>query len=229
MNSYSDVKAVVFDMDGTVMDTDVDYVALARVTEDEVVSIGVPPDVIAKDKAVQTTDNCMRWILENKPEALRGIDKRIGDRATAVEMQNYRSAKPVPGTVELVEELRSKGYRIGILTRGGREYMEAVLGITGTAGLFEATVARDDYNHEEAKPSPKSIEHIAGKLGVDPSSVLFVGDSEVDYLTAVNSKIPFIAVCTGNLDENAWSSFAGDGAVILHSVADMKGMLPPLR
>ena len=229
MNSYSDVRAVVFDMDGTVMDTNVDYVALARVTEDEIVSIGVPADVIARDKAVQTTDNCMRWILENKPDAIRGIDKRIGDRATAVEMQNYRSARPIPGMKDLMGELRSKGYRIGILTRGGRQYMEAVFGVTGTADLFDATVARDDYHHEDAKPSPKSIEHIAGRLGVDPSSVLFVGDSEVDYLTAVNSKIPFIAVCTGNLDSKAWKDFVGDNAAVIDSVADMAGLLPSLR
>ncbi len=228
VNSYSGVKAVVFDMDGTVMDTKVDYVALARVTEDEFVSIGVPPEVIDIDRAVQSTDHCIQWIIENKPEAVKGIDVRIGDRATAVEMENVSLAKPFPGTSELIAELRSSGYRVGILTRGGRKYMETVLSITGSSDLFEATVARDDYPHAEAKPSPKSIEHIAGKLGVKPSEVLFVGDSEVDGLTASNSGIPFIAVCTGHTDENAWKAFLGEGAVILPSIAGMIGMLPPL-
>ena len=228
VNSYSGIKAVVFDMDGTVMDTDVDYAALARVTEDEIVSIGVPRDVIDQDKAVQSTDHCMQWILANKPDAIRGIDKRIGDRATAVEMQNVQSARPFPGAIELINELHAAGYKVGILTRGGRKYMETVMGVTGTADLFDAAVARDDYPHEEAKPSPKSIDHIAERLGVGSSEILFVGDSEVDCLTASNSHIPFIAVCTGHVDEKAWKAFAGDGAVILPSVADMAGMLPHL-
>ncbi len=228
MNRYPGITAVVFDMDGTVMDTKVDYVALARVTEDEVISLGVPEEIIAKDKAVQTTDNCMKWIVENKPEALRGIDKRIGDRATKVEMENVDLAKPFPGALDVIRELHSYGYKVGILTRGGREYMETVLRITGTGDLFDATVARDDFGHAEAKPSPKSIDHIAERLGVRPSEIVFVGDSEVDGLTASNSGIPFIAVCTGHVDENRWKGFVRDGDVILQSVADMTGMFPPL-
>ncbi len=116
------IKAVGFDMDGTVMDTNVDYVKLARIVEDEYESLGVPEEVIERDRAEDSMVNGLTWLKENKPESLEGIEDRINDRATAVECEHADEAKPFPGTVELINELRSRGYHVGILTRGGRDY-----------------------------------------------------------------------------------------------------------
>ncbi len=116
------IKAVGFDMDGTVMDTDVDYVKLARIVEDEYESLGVPEEIIERDRTEDSMVNGITWLQEHRPESLDGIQDRINDRATAVECEHADVVKPFAGTVEIVEELRSRGYRVGILTRGGRDY-----------------------------------------------------------------------------------------------------------
>ena len=225
MKAYPDVKAFVFDMDGTLMDTDVDYSALARVAEDEMIALGVPPEVIAEDRMNLSTDRCMRWVSENLPGSYDGIWDRIGDRATKVEMEHVETAKAFPGALELLRRLRSEGYKIGLLTRGGREYMETVLRLTDSADLFDVAVARDDYPHEEAKPDPRSMQHVADALGVSCKDILFMGDSRVDYNTAVNAGTGFIALCTGSVDRDAWIEYCGPSVTVARTIADVDKLI----
>lgn len=219
------IKAIGFDMDGTIMDTKVDYVKLARVVEDEFIDLGVPTEVIDQDKVASTMNYGIKWLMENKPESLVGMEKRIGDRATVIECENASIAKPFPGAVELIKDLKSMGYKVAILTRGGREYAEKILTASGIIGLFDALVARDDYPQAEAKPSPKSMEHMCEKIGVDPKDTIYVGDGTVDWLTAVNSGSQFIGVESGHTDREAWVKAAGADIVTVPTVAEIRQFL----
>ena len=116
------IKAVGFDMDGTVMDTVVDYAKLGRVAPEEFRSLNVPEEIIQRDIEINTVENGIAWLEEHNPKSLERLQNRLNDRATVIECEHSDLAKPFPGTVEIIEEIRSKGYRVGILTRGGREY-----------------------------------------------------------------------------------------------------------
>ncbi len=219
------IKAVGFDMDGTIMDTKVDYVKLARIVEDEFVFQGVPEEVIEQDRAIDAMSHGLAWLKENKPEVLTGLEKRINDRATAVECEHADIAKPFPGAVDLINELKSRGYKVAILTRGGREYAELIMGKSGILDLFDGLVARDDYPRAEAKPSAKAMEHMCQQIGVKCDEVLFVGDGTADWLTAVNAGSQFIGVTSGHTDEAAWKAAAGEDIFLLPSVADILKLL----
>lgn len=212
-------------MDGTVMDTLVDYVKLARIVEDEFVFQGIPEEVIEQDRAIDAMTNGLAWLEKNKPEALVGLEKRINDRATAVECEHADLAKPFPGAVDLLKELKSKGYKVAILTRGGRDYAKLILGASGILDIFDGLVARDDYPRAEAKPSAKAMEHMCQQIGVECSEVLYVGDGTVDWRTAVNAGSQFIGVTSGHTDEASWRAAAGDDIVLLPSVADIRKMI----
>ncbi len=212
-------------MDGTVMDTHVDYVKLARIVEDEFVFQGIPEEVIEQDRAIDGMTNGIAWLKEHKPEVLDGMEQRINDRATAVECEHADIAKPFPGAVELVKELKAKGYKVAILTRGGRDYAELILGASGILDLFDGLVARDDYPRAEAKPSAKAMEHMCQQIGVGCDEVLFVGDGTADWRTAVNAGSQFIGVTSGHTDEARWRAEAGDDVVLLPSVADIRKLI----
>lgn len=212
-------------MDGTVMDTDVDYVKLARIVEDEFESLGIPEDVIEQDRKMDSMQHGIEWLKVHKPEAVDGLEDRINDRATAVECEHADVARPIPGAVELIEKLRSKGYKVAILTRGGRYYANLIMGNSGILGLFDAMVARDDYPRNEAKPNRKSMEHLCERLGVGCDEILFVGDSVVDWRTAVNSGSQFIGVETGHTKRPDWEKAAGRDVHIVNSVADIIGLI----
>lgn len=163
----------------------------------------------------------IEWLKVHKPEAVDGIEGRINDRATAVECEHADVARPIPGAVELIERLRSMGYKVAILTRGGREYAELILGNSGILDLFDDLVARDDYPRSEAKPNRKAMEHLCERLGVKCDEILFVGDSAVDWRTAANSGTQFIGVETGHTKRPDWEKVAGKDVHIVNSVADI--------
>lgn len=220
------IKAVGFDMDGTFMHTKVDYPKLARVVYDEFESLGVPEEVLQTDNYKLTMDGGIRWLLAHgKSEYVPGINERIGNRATEIEMENADIAVPFPGAVEVLDLLREKGYKVGILTRGGRKYATTVLEDAGVLRKFNAIVARDDYPEEEAKPNPLAMDHLAAALGVRSPEILYLGDGIVDFMTADASGAQFIGVETGPNTAEMWRNKAGKDVRTLPSVADLAKLI----
>lgn len=213
-------------MDGTFMHTKVDYPKLSRVVYDEFESLGVPEDVLLTDNYKLTMDRGIEWLrTHGGSEHIPGINERIGRRATEIEMENAAIAVPYPGAVEVLDMLISKGYRVGILTRGGRRYATTVLGEAGVLRKFNAIVARDDYPEEEAKPNPLAMDHLAAALGVKSREILYLGDGIVDFMTADASGASFIGVETGPNSADMWHKKVGWDIRIIPSVAELKDLI----
>ena len=219
-------KAVGFDMDGTFMKTKIDYVKLSNVVIDSLMDLGIPRSAIDRSNGVRGEIECgKRWLIENgRTEDARSIGKCISDRSTKVEMEFYEISKPFDGAVDVVKALRRKGYKTGILTRGGREYAESVLGLNDVTKYFDTIVARDDYPDEEAKPSPKAMVNFGKRLGVVPAEILFIGDSKMDWLTARDSGAGFYGVLTGSMGYDDWRA-VDPNIQIIDSVASLLEMI----
>ena len=218
------IKAIGFDMDGTVMNTKVDYEKLGLIFRDEFECQGVPRDIIERHLKTGSLDEGLEWLEANKPRAYAEFEGRAGDRATEVEMEFWELAKPYPGTRELLEDLRRRGYKTAILTRGGHEYANRILSKTDMLGLFDAIIARDDYPYKEAKPSKLAMEHMCGDLGVGCDEVIFLGDGTTDYYTCVNSGTRFIGVET-HLSREAWEKAVGRPVETIPLVADLRAYI----
>jgi len=222
------IKAVGFDMDGTFMHTKVDYVKLANIVFDEFRSLGVPESVISQDGYKMSMDSGITWLRENGlSEYIPGINERIGNRATEIEMENSNIAIPYPGALEVLRELKKREYKVGILTRGGHMYAAKILNMFNVFDEFDAIIARDDYPEEEAKPSPLAMEHLAEHLGVSSDEILYLGDGLVDYLTADAAGSPFIGVETGsNNSRDAWIKKTQNRNIrTIGSIADLLGII----
>jgi len=215
-------KAIGFDMDGTFMNTKVDYVKLANVMFDEMVTMGVPESAINRtDGSKFELDSGLNWLIEHGREAdVYTIQGRVSKKATAVEMENADIAKPFNGAPEVLSLLKKKGYKVGILTRGGRAYAEHILRINGLYNEFDAIIARDDFPEEEAKPSPKAMYNLACALGVKPEEILFLGDHKFDWLTAKDSGAGFYGVLCGGYKADDWKK-AGDNIETINGVKDL--------
>jgi phosphoglycolate phosphatase len=216
-------KAVGFDMDGTFMDTVVDYVKLANVIYDDMAELGVPESAIRRSGGAKfEIESGMEWLKKNgRADDAYSIYDRIADRTAAVEMEHIDLAKPFDGAVDVLELLKKKGYKVGILTRGCRRYAESVLGMNGLLDKFDALVARDDHPEEDAKPSPVAMENLAKALNVKASEILFLGDHKFDWLTARDSGAGFYGVLTGGYDKEDWET-AGKNIQVIDSVASLK-------
>lgn len=218
------IKAVGFDMDGTVMDTKVDYQKLGRIVLDEFISLGIPQDVIDLDVKANSMDNGLKWLAENSPGDLEGFDKRVGDRATEVELEFSDIARPYPGARENIERIRSHGYKTALLTRGGRKYATKILSASGMMDLFDGLVARDDFPYKEAKPDKRAMEHMCQTIAVKCNEVLYIGDGSADYYTTVNAGSQFVGVET-HISRADWERMAGPDVMTIPTIADLCGFM----
>lgn len=221
----SGYKAVVFDMDGTLLDTRIDYSRMTELVFSEMRSIGVPEYVLDDSGSTKfNIESGVEYLVAHgRKHELYDLEGRINGRAKALEMENADEALPINGSLELLDSLRQRGFLTGVLTRGSREYAEYVLKRCGAMGRLDALVCRDDHPEKDAKPSPRAMMHVAEALGVGTEDILYVGDHSYDHLCARDSGAGFIAVLTGTYDREDWER-TGEDIPILGSVADMLTM-----
>lgn len=208
MKIDSHIRAVGFDMDGTFMNTRVDYSRLRNVLSDIMKEEG-----ISVDDPAWNHDHLMinvpihEWIYKaGRWGEVDQIIQKINDRTTAIEKIYYKDSTPFPLAVETMDALKNKGYKVGILTRGGRDYAESVLNLWNLYDRFDSVVCRDDYAFEDAKPSPRSMEHFAKELGVSTKEILYLGDNVSDWHAARDSGASFTGVLTGGCTSKDWDN-----------------------
>ena len=199
-------RAIGLDMDGTLLDTHVDYTKMANLVFDQMVKMGVPESAIDRTDGFKfNLDSGIKYLVDQgRTDEIPLIHGQIAKAARDIEMQNLEEAKPFPGTVKTLKKLHEKGFKVGVLTRGCREYANAALEFCKILDLIDDVVARDDYSEKEAKPSPVAMRHLANKLGVKPEEILYVGDHVFDYQCAHDAGAGFIGVLSGVFKINDW-------------------------
>lgn len=219
-------RAVCFDMDGTLLDTKVDYVRMSELIYDVFAELGVPEEAMNRSMGFKfNVDEGYAWLRDHgRTDELYGINARVAKGARDIEMERVDEARAFPGGKEMLKTLRARGYKVGVLTRGCREYAETALRIAGVDGCLDCLVARDDYPEEEAKPSPIAMEHTAGLLGLTPDQVLFLGDHKFDYQCAESSGAGFIGVLSGAYREEDWRELSED-IMLLPTVSQLVDLI----
>ena len=190
--------AIGFDMDSTLLDTDVDYSRLRSVVSDEMVSAGVPEYLMDRNEQSKfSLDRGIAYLVKNgRSGEIDGILRRIDREIRSIELENVERARPYDGVDRLLRYLRGKRYKIGVLTRANREYATKALTISGVIGMLDAVVCKDDFPESESKPAPAAMHNLAKALGVVPSQILYLGDSKIDHHCARDSGAGFIGVLT---------------------------------
>lgn len=217
------IKAVAFDMDGTLLDTKVDYSKMSNLLFDEMVLMGVPEHVLDRSGGSKfNIESGTQYLFKNGRENdLYEMQSRINYAATAIEMENVDIAKPFPGSIKVIKSIKKLGLPVGVLTRGSRAYALKALGNAGVLHHIDALVCRDDFPEKDAKPSPIAMKNLANLMRVKCSQIMFLGDHRFDYECALNSGSKFIAVLTGTYGLEDWNKL-GSEFHILDSIADLE-------
>ncbi|MDO5853157.1 MAG: HAD-IA family hydrolase [Thermoplasmata archaeon] len=216
-------KAVGFDMDGTFLRTRVDYVKLGNVDREVAERHGVAFDEIDFGTAVKRPRAPIGAWLEahGRGGEWPAIYREIDELSTVYECEFVDEAVPFPGAVRCFEDLRSRGLKVGILTRGSLEYARRALG--PLFGEFDFVMGRDYSNYDDAKPSPVAMRQFAAELGVDASELLYVGDNTTDWESAAGAGSAFVGVLTGASTLEVWKA-ADPSMTVVDSVADIPGL-----
>jgi phosphoglycolate phosphatase len=217
-----DGLSVVFDLDGTIVDTAPDLVIATNRTLNAF-------DIDAVDEAV-----VKRFVGHGSKAMLHAAVKYLGynvgereldemsDRFIAFYGENIAGeSRPFPGLVEALTELARGGALLGVCTNKRENLSLKLLQALDLRDHFGAVLGADTLTVR--KPDPAHLLETVARLGGDPARAVMVGDSETDAKTAKAARIPFIAVSFGY--RNCAIEELGADAVIDH----FDELIPALR
>jgi phosphoglycolate phosphatase len=190
--SLSDV-AVIFDLDGTLIDTSADLAASMNYVLQRA---GRPPAPL--DRVRHLVGHGARAMLE------RGFRENGGDPVAdldpyvALFLEHYLQhiadrSKPFPGAIKALDELQAEGAAIVICTNKREAWARALFDALGLSGRFAAVIGADSVG--AAKPDPRPVR--AALNAARRNSGVFVGDSDTDIRAAKAAGMPCIAALFG--------------------------------
>ena len=187
-------KAVLFDLDGTLVDTIPDIAAVMNAVLEE---LGFPPHP-QKEYLAFVGWGSRELSRLSLPESARTEENiRAADRGmkTLYAKNPVARSRPYPGIKDALGALNRHGIGLAVLSNKPDELTQAVI-----EKLFPDipfAVVRGGRDGVPNKPDPTSALAIARELSVDPQDCFFVGDSDVDMRTAVNARMIPTAVSWG--------------------------------
>lgn len=201
------VKGVVFDLDGTLIHSTVDFRMMKRRMITSLIMRGVPATLVNLDFTVlKNREQAVDYLRsQGRYEEAEEAIEIVGDMMSRTEMERVEGTEAVIGAREVLVRLRSNNLRVGVLTRGSRKYALAALRYANLEGVFDALVCRDDYPEEEAKPNAVAMERMASQLHVLPAECVMVGDHSMDLDCALSSGALFVGVLSGANRAPEWS------------------------
>ena len=190
------LKAVLLDLDGTLLDTVGDIATAANLMR---ASFGFAP----LDPAVIKT-YVGKGIANLVAKTLKDAVGEVGPTALKVAVANFErqyekcfgdTSIPFPGVVDGLEALRDKGFRLGCVTNKAEKFTRPLLEKTGLGNYFEITLSGDSL--PEKKPHPLPLQHAAKFFECSTAELLLIGDSVNDAEAARAAGCPVFIVPYG--------------------------------
>jgi len=208
-------KAVLYDMDGTVLDTLGDLVTAVNHTLEH---FGLP---LRSEKQIMSyLGNGARNLIACA--AGESFESERTSQLLAYYTPWYNShsqilTAPYPGIVSLMEELKAMGVKQAVISNKQDSAVKP-LAAYYFPGLLESALGESE--RVKKKPDPAAVLEALRQLGVDKAEALYVGDSEVDVQTAINAGIDCAAVSYGF---RSVEELVAAGAVnICHTVEELR-------
>jgi putative hydrolase of the HAD superfamily len=174
------IKAIIFDLDNTLVDFMRMKKAASAAAANAMVEAGLknyPEDLADQlfsfylDHGIESDDAFEEYLLQE----YKAVDYRILAAAVnAYLKEKYLHLKPYPGVVETLRELKRLGYKLGMVSDGIRLKAWMRLNEADLDKYFDAVVTYDDTGKQ--KPAKEPFLRICDELGVIPEECLMVGD-----------------------------------------------------
>jgi HAD superfamily hydrolase (TIGR01549 family) len=193
------VDAVLFDVDGTLIDSRSAIVAAYREATEAVLGRPFVYEGAALEELIQlhSRDGCRAVAGE--------ADAHLVDALISGFSERYRAHEAdidwFPGAVDSLRALHGMGCRLGIVTTKARDRLDSLLGSSPIGTLFDVTISGHDAVRH--KPDPLPIVLALEELDLPSSRALYVGDGPNDVRAAHGAGVPAVVVAFGFHPEEA--------------------------
>ncbi|MDX1346319.1 MAG: HAD-IA family hydrolase [Sedimenticolaceae bacterium] len=183
-------QLLVFDWDGTLMDSEAKIVACLQAAAAEM-RLAIPAEKDARQVIGLGLVEALKMLFPEDDETTRkGLAEAYRDHFL---VRNKARSRLFPDVTETLESL-ADDYLLAVATGKSRRGLEKELDDSGLRPLFQATRCADEAF---SKPHPQMLEDILDKLGMRPSETLVIGDTEYDMRMAVNAGSQGLGVSYG--------------------------------
>lgn len=196
------IKAIIFDMDGVISDTEKVHAAVEtgilgkfgiKMSEDEFSDkyAGIPSNVFIRELLGSHGVNAnVEKIIENK---WKKVIKIVGKRVS-----------PMPGALELIKVLKKEKYKLAVGSSSIPEFVELILKKLEIRGYFNAVITIKDVKN--GKPDPEIFLLAAKKLGVKPENCVVIEDGRSGMLAAKRAGMR----CVGLVKDKSRKDYPAD-------------------
>ena len=182
------MQAVIFDLDGVLIDSEQRWDEIRRSLAQEA---GRPwPAAATRAMQGMSTSEWSGYLVSTV--GLPGTDERVAEQVIAAMAELYAREVPlIPGAVEAVQRLAER-WPLGLASSSPRTLIDAVLAAPGLDGRFQVTVSTEEV--AAGKPSPVVYSRVVDLLGVEPAQTVAVEDSSNGLRSASAAGLIVVAV-----------------------------------
>lgn len=209
------IKAIIFDIDGTILDTgELIFCAFEHTLKTH----GIPP--VAREDIKKRIGPPLFDIYEGLAPHLNTAD--LIETHRSFQIDNLHLSKPFLNTLETLETLKTMGVKIAAVTNRTNRSSIKTLQMAGIDHLFEIVISPEDVNHE--KPDPEGILLALRHMKIEPVEALMIGDTSADVGAGKSAGVKTVGITHG---------IRGDSIKIhspdflIHNLSDLL-TLPPL-
>lgn len=197
MHSKNKIKAIVWDLDGTLIHFKIDSIGARRITIDILLYHGVNKKHLSIKKGIMDNIEIAKEIFMSKGYNERQIEdilQEIDGEISKIEYKAALNASVIPGIEEVLIFVKKMNLKQAIYTLNKYIHAKISLEKVNLKDHFDVIIGRD--NVDNAKPHPDHLLEICRKLGVVPNEIVVIGDTSRDIDGAINVGAYSIALLT---------------------------------
>jgi phosphoglycolate phosphatase len=190
------MRTIVFDLDGTLIDTAPDLISTLNIT---LAREGMP--AVPFEEARKTIGGGARGMIEKaliadgRADAKADLDRMFGDFIAHYAAHIADHSRPFPHLEPVLDRLSADGYRLAVCTNKLEWLSLRLLDRLNLTRHFAAICGQDTFGMQ--KPDPEVLRRTIAKAGGTTDRAIMVGDSGTDVRTARAASLPVIAVTFG--------------------------------
>lgn len=192
------IKAVIFDLDGTIAKFNIDYRAVRAEVRSLLIRAGMPASTLSVNESIFEMLKKTEIFMKNSghtEKAIEQIRREALETAEKYELEAAKYTSPFPGVKETLKALKEMGLKIGLCTINSEKSTEFMLKRFRISEFFDALTPRNKVRN--VKPNTEHLEATLNALEVKPQEAVVVGDSVIDMKCARDLGAVAVGISTG--------------------------------
>lgn len=204
----TDLQSVIFDFDYTLADSSPGVFECINFALREMGLDHVSQDAACRTIGLSLNETFLTLGKHHEAHRCDEFHQLFVQRADQVMVDRTALYETVPA---MVEALRERGLRLGIVSTKYRSRINGVLKREGLLDQFGVVIGGDDVEHY--KPHPQGLFEAMKRLECSPESVVYVGDSQVDAELAKRAGVPLVVVLSGVTPKEHFDNYTPVGVL----------------